>query len=176
MKPRITDHIREEHEWFRHQFAALEAAKHDLPALKDLWATLSARLEVHAAAEEALFYPRLLEDVADADDDTEDAIRDHNEIRDGIRAAEEHETGDAGWWEGVRATGSANTEHITEEEEGPLPDFDGRASRDEQAELAEAFLAFEAEHPRGRGLSMEDKDPERYVADHRALDTPGTRG
>src|ERR1700692_70884 len=57
---RVTDLIRLDHIWFRSQFAALKAARGDGGTIASLWSTLSARLEVHAAAEEALFYPRLL--------------------------------------------------------------------------------------------------------------------
>jgi len=58
MQPtRVTDLIRLDHIWFRSQFAALQSARDDPGSLTSLWATLSARLEVHAAAEETLFYP-----------------------------------------------------------------------------------------------------------------------
>jgi Hemerythrin HHE cation binding domain len=163
---RVTDLIRMDHIWFRSQFAALESARGDGGTLGLLWAALSARLEVHAAAEEALFYPRLLKDDSDAVDDTKDAIRDHNEIRDAIRDAEGYRIGEAAWWAAVNATERANTEHMGEEEQGPLIEFDDAASADEQAELASAFAAFETEHAGARGIGIEDKDPEGYVADN----------
>ena len=112
---RVTDLIRTDHIWFRSQFSALASAREDVGTLAALWATLSARLEVHAAAEEALFYPRLLKDDSDAVDDTKDAIRDHNEIRDAIRDAESQRVGEAAWWKAVNATEHANTEHMEEE-------------------------------------------------------------
>ena len=147
MQPtRVTDLIRLEHIWFRSQFAALEGARDDPATLTSLWATLSARLEVHAAAEETLFYPRLLKDDADAVEDTKDAIRDHNEIRDAIRDADGHPAGDDAWWKAVNATEHANTEHMDEEEKGPLIEFDDAASSGEQEELASAFSGFETEH------------------------------
>ena len=59
---RVTDVIRMDHIWFRSQFAALNAARDDAALLTSIWTVLSARLEVHAAAEETLFYPRLLKD------------------------------------------------------------------------------------------------------------------
>jgi hypothetical protein len=163
---RVTDLIRLDHIWFRSQFAALEAARGDAGTIASLWSTLSARLEVHAAAEEALFYPRLLKDDSDATDDTKDAIRDHNEIRDAIRDAEGQPIGEAAWWAAVNATEHANTEHMEEEEQGPLIEFDDAASSDEQAELASAFASFETEHAGARGISIEDRDPDEYVADN----------
>jgi hypothetical protein len=163
---RVTDLIRTDHDWFRAHFAAVETARDDIGTLTGLWADLAARLEVHAAAEEALFYPRLLKDDSDAVEDTEDAIRDHNDIRDAIRDAERHSVGDAEWWEAVHATDKANTEHMEEEQEGPLREFDEVASAAEQAELAASFAAFEIEHAGARGISIEDKDPERYVEEN----------
>jgi hypothetical protein len=164
MQPtRVTDLIRLDHIWFRSQFAALEGARDDPATLTSLWATLSARLEVHAAAEETLFYPRLLKDDSDAVEDTKDAIRDHNEIRDAIRDAEGHPAGDDAWWKAVNATEHANTEHMDEEEKGPLIEFDDAASSGEQEELASAFSGFETEHAGARGITIEDKDPEGYI-------------
>src|SRR5579862_5078184 len=95
---RVTDLIRLDHIWFRSQFAAIDAARGDAAMLAALWAALSARLEVHAAAEETLFYPRLIRDDSDAVDDTKDAIKDHNDIRDAIRDALGHRVGDEVWW------------------------------------------------------------------------------
>jgi Hemerythrin HHE cation binding domain len=164
---RVTDLIRLDHIWFRSQFAALADARGDAPRLESLWSALSARLEVHAAAEESLFYPRLLKDDADSVDDTKDAIRDHNEIRDAIRDAEGHQIGDDAWWRGVDATEHANTEHMDEEEKGPLIEFDDAATVEEQAEVASAFAAFETEHAGARGISIEDRDPEDYVEENR---------
>ncbi len=163
---RITDVIRTDHEWFRAQFSAVAEARDDRDTLTRLWTDLSARLEVHAAAEEALFYPRLLKDDADAVEDTEDAIRDHNEIRDAIRDSQQFSIGDEGWWKAVEATKKANDEHMEEEEEGPLREFDDAAAVREQADLAASFAAFETDHAGARGISIEDKDPERYIAEN----------
>jgi Hemerythrin HHE cation binding domain len=162
---RVTDIIRMDHVWFRSRFAALMAARDDTALLTSIWGELSARLEVHAAAEETLFYPRLLKDDPDAVDDTKDAVKDHNEIRDGIREADEHGVGEDAWWRGVNATEHANTEHMEEEERGPLIEFDDAASTGEQAELAAAFSAFETEHAGARGITIADRDPDEYVAE-----------
>ena len=55
-------------------------------------------------------------------------------------------------------------EHMKEEEEGPLVEFDNAASADEQAHSASAFAAFETERAGARGITIEDKDPDEYVA------------
>jgi hypothetical protein len=161
---RVTDLIRKDHGWFRSHFAGLEDSRDDVAALASRWTTLSDRLEVHAAAEETLFYPRLLKDDADSVDDTKDAIKDHNEIRDAIADAAKHEVADAAWWKAVNEANRANEEHMKEEEEGPLVEFDDAASADEQAQIAGAFAAFETEHVGARGITIEDKDPDEYVA------------
>jgi hemerythrin HHE cation binding domain-containing protein len=163
---RVTDVIRMDHVWFRSQFAALEQARGDTAALTSIWGVLSARLEVHAAAEETLFYPRLLKDDADSVDDTKDAIKDHNEIRDGISDAARYAIGEDAWWKAVKATDDANTEHMDEEEKGPLIEFDDAASSEEQAQLAASFAEFESEHAGARGITIEDKDPEEYVEEN----------
>ncbi len=163
---RVTDVIRMDHVWFRSQFAALEVARGDNAMLTSIWAALSTRLEVHAAAEETLFYPRLLKDDADSVDDTKDAIKDHNDIRDGIADAAQHAVGADAWWKAVKVTDDANTEHMDEEEKGPLIEFDDAATSDEQAELASAFTAFETEHAGARGITVEDKDPEEYIEEN----------
>jgi hypothetical protein len=162
----VTDVIRMDHVWFRSQFAALNEARGDNAALTSIWAVLSARLEVHAAAEESLFYPRLLKDDADSVDDTKDAIKDHNEIRDGITDAEKYAVGEDAWWKAVKATDDANTEHMDEEEKGPLIEFDNAATSEEQAQLAASFAAFETEHAGARGITIEDRDPEEYVEEN----------
>ena len=100
----------------------------DTGTLQVLWNRLSAMLEVHAEAEEVYFYPELLKlgerlkDGTEADE-TVDAIGDHNEIRDGIRAASLHDVGSNGWWQGVMAARKANDEHMGEEEHEGLRDF-----------------------------------------------------
>jgi hypothetical protein len=163
---RVTDLIRADHAWFRSRFAELEDTRDDVAGLASRWTALSDRLEVHAAAEETLFYPRLLKDDSASVDDTKDAIKDHNEIRDAIADAGKHEVADPAWWQGVHEAKRANEEHMQEEEEGPLPEFDAAASADEQAQVAAAFAAFETEHAGLRGIKVEDKDPDEYVAEN----------
>jgi Hemerythrin HHE cation binding domain len=163
---RVTDLIRTDHAWFRSHFADLENARDDTATLASRWTALSDRLEVHAAAEETLFYPQLLKDDSDSVDDTKDAIKDHNEIRDAIADAGKHEVADAAWWKAVNEANRANEEHMQEEEKGPLVEFDAAASADEQAQIAAAFAAFETEHAGLRGIKVEDKDPDEYVAEN----------
>ena len=83
---------------------------------------LAAHLEVHASAEEAHFYPALLKKVDDSEDETRDAIHDHDEIREGIRRAAAAEAGSDEWWAGIQDAREANDEHLAEEERDKDPD------------------------------------------------------
>ena len=84
----ITQLILDAHHEQRRLFAILEQIdRSDTEALSAVWGRLGAFLEVHAAAEEAIFYPELLKvgiaarRRAGVEDETLDAIHDHNEIR-----------------------------------------------------------------------------------------------
>jgi hypothetical protein len=95
----IVELILADHHEQRRMFALLDEIGDDPDLLQPVWKRLSVLLEVHADAEERLFYPRLLEAGAgaggadDAEEETKDAIRDHNDIRDGIRRASRHPPG-----------------------------------------------------------------------------------
>src|SRR5829696_6421604 len=95
----VTALVLAEHEIFRREFSALE----DLTGqgLTDAWTDLAARLEVHAVAEEQLFYPLLARE-ADGEQETAEGVHDHNEIRHAAAAVGEQELGSEAWWEAVR--------------------------------------------------------------------------
>src|SRR4051812_49875134 len=89
----ITQLILDDHHEQRRLFAILdEIEPADTRILEAIWARLSAFLEIHAEAEERIFYPALLRvgegagGKADAVDETEHAIRDHNKIRSAVMA------------------------------------------------------------------------------------------
>lgn len=158
----ITQLILDDHDEMRRGFAALDEPGLGPEALTRLWDPLAQLLEIHADAEEAVFYPRLLRRDSDAEDETEDAISDHNKIRDGIRAALGEEVGSSGWWDGVRKAREENSEHMAEEERGPLADFRAHTEPPERGRLGEQFLAAKRAEPGGEA-GLEDKDPKRYV-------------
>jgi hypothetical protein len=93
----ITALILSEHDAFRRSFARIEELT-DVEELRTAWQELADQLEVHAAGEETVFYPELLQDVDDSEDDTEHAVKDHNKIRDACRAVADHEVGSDAWW------------------------------------------------------------------------------
>jgi hypothetical protein len=168
----ITDVILTQHAEQRQAFAYLdEVPRDDTRTLAALWHRLAVLLEVHAEAEEKFFYPRLLEvgtgggDADSVEEETEDAIKDHNEIRDAVVAAGRHEVGSDEWWAAVEAAREANDDHMAEEERQDLPDFRRHADLQTRHEIAVDFLRYEAEH--AQGITPENHDPEAWVAEHK---------
>lgn len=161
----ITALILSEHDAFRRSFAELEEQS-DVEALRAGWQELADQLEVHAAGEERVFYPELLKDVDDSEDDTVHAVKDHNEIRDAVRAVAEHEVGSDGWWEAFRTAREATAEHLEEEEHDVLPPFKEQVDEAARTDLGMAWLAFQEEHERARGLPGDDVDPQAFVEEH----------
>ena len=166
----ITEQILADHHEQRRMFALLDEIGKDPERLKPVWDRLSVLLEVHADAEERLFYPRLLSvgmgagGTASAGDETKDALHDHDDIRDGIRRAGQHPAGSDDWWQAVIDTRTANSDHMAEEEREALADFRRHATPQTRHELGIEFAVYEAAH--AGGVSLVDKDPDRYVADH----------
>ena len=160
--PDITSLILDDHDKFRRQFAALD----DLTKPEDLatvWKPLANFLDVHAAAEEAVFYPELIRRGADAEAETLDAVGDHNDIRDAVHDAALHPVGSPEWYAAVRKAREANSEHMAEEEDDALADFRRHADPGLREELGRRFLAFKEEHEGTKGLDVSDVDPEEYV-------------
>ncbi len=166
----ICELILSDHHEQRRMFAMLDdVAKDDTKTLGLLWRRLSTMLEVHAQAEEELFYPELLtlgERLhTDAEvEETEDAIGDHNDIRDGILAARDAEVGSEAWWKGVNDAREANDEHMGEEEHEGLKEFREHVDLETRHRIGVAFAAYEAEHV--DGVPVVDKDPEEYVREN----------
>jgi hypothetical protein len=161
----ITTLILSEHDAFRRAFTEIEQLT-DVAELTSRWSELADQLEVHAAGEEEVFYPVLLQDVDDSEGDTEHAVRDHNEIRDAVRAVGDHEVGSEPWWEAFRAAREATVEHLGEEENDVIPPYKEQVDAGTRTRLGEQWLAFLERHEGARGLPGEDKDPEEYVAEN----------
>jgi hypothetical protein len=181
----ITELILGDHHEQRRLFALLEQADGAGPGIVGLlWGRLSVFLELHAEAEEEIFYPELLRiglitgRARNTEDETLDAIGDHNEIRDAIAAVADHEPGSPGWRAAIAAVNKANGDHMAEEEREGLTDFRRAAGLQLRHELGLAFAAFEARH--FAGVEPIDKDPAAYV--HHAEEAaragtgPGTLG
>lgn len=163
----VTALILSDHEWFRSRFTALDelrAREAGAQELAQVWNPLADRLDLHAVAEEEIFYPQLLRVGDDeAQDETLDAIGDHNDIRDGVHAAEEHPVGSDSWWSAVRAAREANDEHMAEEERDGIADFLGTATAELQHELGRQFAGYLTLHRSTVGVDTSDVDPQDYV-------------
>ena len=183
----ITQLILDDHHEQRRLFAILEqVGRADTEVLTALWSRLAAFLELHAAAEEEIFYPELLRVGTSArrtgqvEAETLDAIHDHNDIRDAVSAVAGHQVGSAEWYVAVTAANVANSDHMAEEEREGLTDFRHLASLQRRHDLGVMFAAFEARN--WGGVQPEDKDPAGYVrAVEEALgpppeDTAGPQG
>jgi hypothetical protein len=164
----ITQLILDDHHEQRRRFALLEQIDpSDTASLAAVWARLAAFLEVHAQAEEEIFYPELVRlavgprPLASAEPETLDAIHDHNEIRDAVVAVTGLAAGSPEWITAVVAANKANGDHMAEEEREGLTDFRRRVSLQVRHELAVRFAAFEARNY--AGVQPVDKDPAEYV-------------
>ena len=166
----ITTLILADHDWFREQFAELDYLQAQSPvdsaALARVWRPLADKLDVHAYIEEKIFYPQLLKRGADdPEGETLDAIGDHNDIRDGVRAANAARVGTERWWTAVGRTRVANDDHMGEEERQGLSDFHRHAPIGLREALGRQYDEFMAQHPTTKGLTIVDRDPQRYVED-----------
>jgi hypothetical protein len=166
----ITQLILDDHHEQRRLFSILEQIDaSDTEVLSVIWDRLAAFLELHAEAEEEIFYPALLQvglaahRAAGVEDETLDAIKDHNEIRDAVAEVAKHQVGTDEWFTAVAGANEANSDHMGEEEREGLTDFRRLASLQRRHQLAVAFAAFEAKNY--AGVTPVDKDPATYVSE-----------
>jgi hypothetical protein len=176
----ITEVILHQHAEQRRRFAVLEEwPREDTEGLAAQWKRLEIFLETHAEAEELYFYPELLKigtggaDADSVEEEVEDAVKDHNELRKAIRKAGRCKTGSTAWWTAVTDANVYNSTHMAEEERQDLADFRQRASLELRHEIALAFLRYEAMKA-ATGITPEDKDPETYVASGKKAPTSAT--
>ncbi len=167
----ITQLILDDHHEQRRLFSIMdEIDDGDAQSLERVWGRLATFLEVHAEAEEELFYPALLKvgegagGKSSAASETRDAIKDHNDIRDAVAQVARHKAGSPAWRKAVAAANKANGDHMAEEEREGLADFRTHAPLHQRHDLAVQFAAFEAEHV--TGVPAVDKDPGAYIAEH----------
>ena len=166
----ITQLITDDHSEQRRLFALIDQlAPTDLEALKAVWFRLRALLDTHAEAEERFFYPELLKIGRGADnespvEETRDAIKDHNEIRDSAAKVDDQELGSPEWFAAVAAANKANSDHMAEEERQGLADFRRHADLALRHRLGVEFVRFESEHL--MGVKPVDRNVDRYVLEN----------
>jgi hypothetical protein len=164
----ITQLILDDHHEQRRLFSILEQIdRGNTATLSAVWDRLAAFLDLHAQAEEEIFYPELLRVGIAAhrregvEDETLDAVKDHNEIRDAVAEVANHAVGTDDWFQAVAGANEANSDHMGEEEREGLTDFRRLASLQRRHELAVQFADYEARHY--AGVEPVDKDPQGYV-------------
>lgn len=165
--PDVCDLVRDEHDELRQAFARLADLREGGAGAEELarvWAPLGEKLEIHAAAEETVFYPELLRRGRRGEEETTDAISDHNDIRDAVHRAGSQPAGSDGWWQAVDSAREANDDHMSEEEHGALPDMRSNASEEDRERLGEQWVEYRARHRQGDDVDQSDKDPDAYVA------------
>src|SRR6202453_3211895 len=166
----ITQLILDDHHEQRRLFAILEQIdRTDTGVLSAISSRLAPFLELHAAAEEEIFYPSLLQvglggrRATGVEAETLDAIHDHNEIRDAVTEVARHQVGTDAWFAAVAGANLANSDHMAEEEREGLTDFRRLAGLQRRHDLAVAFAAYEARN--FAGVQPVDKDPAAYVGE-----------
>jgi hemerythrin HHE cation binding domain-containing protein len=168
----VTDLVLEDHHTLRLRFAALDDAQDmegdgRVEALTVLWTDLANLLELHAQCEEEVFYPQLLKkQTEDGEDEAEDAIDDHNKIRDAVREAGRHDVDSDEWWQAVGEARTENSKHIAEEEREALPDFRHASTLEQRQRLAVSWTRWRTEHQPLRNIDAEDKDAEEYIKEN----------
>jgi len=166
--PDITRLVLLDHETLRRQFADLDDAQASgrLAAIEAAWKPLAALLDLHAETEEVVFYPELLHRGEHAEDETDDAIGDHNKIRDAVRDAAAREPGSEEWWEAVGRARTENSKHMGEEEREALPDMRLHTDPATLDELGLRWLEYRAAHERDPDVPTDNKDADEYIAEH----------
>jgi hypothetical protein len=165
----VTQLITDDHAEQRRLFALIdELQPDDAGALLAVWTRLRVLLDTHALAEERFFYPALLEIGRGADDksppaETQDAIKDHNEIRDTAAKVADQRPGSPEWFAAVAAANKANSDHMAEEERQGLADFRRNGDRGLRHRIGVQFLQFESEHLTGAGVKPVDLDVDSYI-------------
>jgi hypothetical protein len=173
----ITELILDDHHEQRRLFAILEQIdRSNTEALSAVWGRLATFLELHAAAEEAIFYPVLLQTGIAArqrsgvEDETLDAIKDHNQIRDAVAEVARHPVSSDAWYGAVAGANLANGDHMAEEEREGLTDFRRLAGLRQRHDLAVAFATYEARN--ASGVAPADKDPAEYISQVETVAAP----
>ena len=166
----ITQLIADDHTEQRRLFALLDQlGPDDRDSLEAVWSRLRALLDTHARAEELYFYPELLKlgrgaDGETANEETRDAIKDHNEIRDTATAVDKQEIGSPEWFKAVAAANKANSDHMAEEERQGLTDFRRHADLGLRHRLGVQFIGFEMDHL--TGVKPVDLNVDTYVLEN----------
>lgn len=139
-----------EHARILRLFAALDGlARRGEPAvahlaLDQIWRRLASLLEVHCRAEEEVCFPLVFGGGPAALSYVEEAIADHDDLREAVAEAQLLEVGSSRWWQVVAAARAACTRHFASEERGPLAQVCGSMPPETSKILVRRWTAFAA--------------------------------
>lgn len=100
-------------------------------------------------------------DTTGPEDETLDAIKHHNEIRDAVAHVAKYQAGSDPWYQAVADVNEVNSEHLAVEEREGMTDFRQQTDLQSQHDLAIQFAYFEAAHV--AEVRAANEDPEGYV-------------
>lgn len=147
--------LKEDHRKVKQLFKEYEGAA-DQMAKKDLAEKCFAELKVHAYIEEELFYPAV-SDAADAKDEVDHAIEEHQKVQDSIAELETLPPG--GEFDTKFHVMSENVRHHIEEEEGKMfpqaeiSGIDMRGLGEEMSQRKQELEGAHAKTSRGKASS-----------------------
>ena len=118
-------------------------------ALDQIWTRLASLLEVHTRAEEEVCFPLVAGSAAPALGFVEEAIADHDDLREAAEQARLLEVGSSRWWQMITAARAVCTEHFASEERGPLAQVCGSVPAETSKLLVRQWSAFAAAHANG---------------------------
>ena len=134
----IIDLVLQDHRAVEKLFVELQAATGASDQSK-LFVQIRDSLEGHASAEEKVLYPRVRKDIAEGNDESKDAIEEHDQIRESLKEVEEHEAGTELFMLAVAQLVATTKHHVGVEEAELLPDFRNNSEESEREALGLRF-------------------------------------
>lgn len=110
--------------------------------LVPVWQRTAGLLEAHCRAEEEICYPSMFSSGPSATEQRQEAIADHDDIREAVGEASVHRVGSALWWRAVRDALAVSADHVDREERGVLADWRLRSTMSRRRELGRQWSAF----------------------------------
>ncbi len=147
-----------------------------------VWERLAGLLEEHTRAKEEICYLPVLRRLPHATECRQEAIADHEDIREAISEAALQRVGSVPWWRAVRAVVASSIDHIDREETDVLAEFPLTVTITRRRELGRQWRAFIAAWrldtaPRASGQSPQPREaslPARSVP-FRAIGSEGQK-
>ena len=111
-------------------------------SLAHLWHRLADLLGHHAEAEQEIWYPALFGQGRERDAELDEAVADHDDIRETLQEAVLHPVGSPCWCRAVAAASRLTTGHLAGEERGLLTAFVRHATPELRRELGRQWTVF----------------------------------